>query len=225
MISLIQIDWGDMIYECEMLKINRIIYILVILATAGCVNASQNNEFNILAEKVAAINISHHQYTLGKKLTQDQKKLARQNAVKDASPGTYKFNDANLFIVAEKNSDRVLILYEHYAKASKTKGRELLGSLVMKFGDPTVFAHGKTVYWAYNAGGKISEIEFNNAKGASEQLEILATIKLESSEPLMGKDANKKNESEQHAKKEGTQSVYYVISSEPLLKLLKAQVE
>jgi hypothetical protein len=208
-----------------MLKINWIICILFISGTVGCVNTPFNNEFDILAEKVVALNIVRHQYTLAKKLTEDQKKLARQNAVKDASPGTYKFNDKNLFVIAEKNSDRVLILYEHFEKASKSKGHELIGTLVMEFGDPTVFAHGKTVYWAYNVGGKISEIEFSNAKGASEQLEILATIKLESSELLMGKDDDKKNESEQHAKKKGAQSVYYVISSEPLLKLLKAQVE
>jgi len=206
-----------------MLKINWFICILFIICAVGCVNTSRNNEFDILAEKVEALNIVHHRYTLGKKLTEDQKKLAKQNAVKDASPGTYKFNDSNLFVVAEKNSDRVLILYKHFEKASKVKGHELTGALVMEFGDPTVFAHGKTVYWAYNAGGKISEEKFDNAKNASEQLEILATVKLESSEPLMGNDKDK--ESVQHAKKEGAQTVYYVISSEPLLKLLKAQVE
>jgi len=204
-----------------MLKINWLICILIILGTVGCVNTSRNNEFDILAEKVAALNIVHHQYTLGKKLTEDQKKRAKQNTVKDASPGTYKFNDGNLFVVAEKNSDRALILYEHFEKAPKAKGHELIGALVMKFGDPTVFAHGKTVYWAYNIGGKISEEKFDNAKNASEQLEIMATVKLESSEPLMGND--KDQESAQHAKKEDAQTVYYVISSEPLLKLLTAQ--
>ena len=208
-----------------MLKIKWLVCILFILGTVGCYNTSRNNEFDILAEKVAALNIIRNQYTLGKKLTEDQKKLAKQNAVKDASPGTYKFNDGNLFVVAEKKSDRVLILYEHFEKASKKKGHELIGALVMEFGDPTVFAHGKTVYWAYNNGGKISDKKFNSAKGASEQLEILATVKLESSEPLMDKDKDKDKdqESAQHAKKEGGQSVYYVISSEPLLKLLKAE--
>ncbi len=204
-----------------MVKTDRIICILAILGALGCINASHNNEFDILANKVVALNISHHQYTLGKKLTEDQKKLAKQNAVKDASPGTYKFNDGNLFVVAEKNSDRVLILYEHFEKASKTKGHELIGALMMEFGDPTVFAHGKTVYWAYNMGGKISEEKFDNAKNASEQLEILATVKLESSELLMGNPSNK--EIKQKDKKEGTQTVYFVISSEPLLKWLKAQ--
>ncbi len=205
-----------------MVKINRIIYILIILGAVGCINASSSkNEFDILAEKVAALNMGHHQYTLGKKLTQDQKNFAKQNAVKDASPGTHKFNDANLFVVTEKNSDRVLILYEHYKKASKTKGRELIGALVMEFGDPTVFAHGKTVYWAYNTGGKISKEQFDDAKSTPNQLEILATVKLESSEPLMGNDSAK--ESQKQGEEEREQRVYYIISSEPLLKLLKAQ--
>ncbi len=204
-----------------MVKTDRIICILAILGALGCVNASHNNEFDILADKIAALNISRHQYTLGKELTEDQRKLARQNAAKDASPGTYKFNDANLFVVAQKNSDRVLILYEHYEKASKTKRRELISSLVMQYGDPTVFAHGKTIYWVYNADGKISKEEFNKAKSAQDQLEVLATVKLESSELLMGNDSDK--ESQKQGNKEHAQRVYYVISSEPLLKLLKAQ--
>jgi len=171
---------------------------------------------------VAALNIVHRQYTLGQKLTENQVKFARRNAVKDATPGTIKFRDADLFVVAEKNSSRILILYEHYEKAPKAKGHELLGSLVMKFGDPTVFAHGKTVYWAYNTSGKISQEQFENAKTALEQLQVLATVKLESSELLMGNLSDGK--SKQKEKKEVARAVYFVISSEPLLKFLKAQV-
>ena len=204
-----------------MLKTDRIILILLILGAAGCLNPSTNKEFNSLANKVAALKIVYKQYTLGQKLTEDQKKLASQNAAKDASPGTYKFNDADLFVVAEKNSDRVLILYEHYENALKTKGSELIGSLMLGFGDPTVFAHGKTVYWIYNADGKISKEKFNKAKTAPEQLEILATVKLESSELLLGNNSDQK--SQKQGKQEHAQSVYYVISSEPLLKLLKTQ--
>ncbi len=204
-----------------MVKTNWIICILAILGSLGCVNTPQNNEFDILADKVAALNISYQQYSLGKKLTEDQKKLAKQNAAKDASPGTYKFNDASLFVVAEKNSDRVLILYEHYEKTLKTKGSELIGSLMLEFGDPTVFAHGKTVYWVYNADGKISKEKFNKAKNDANQLEVLATVKLESSELLMGNAGDK--ETPKQGNKEHDQSIYYVISSEPLLKLFKAK--
>ncbi len=126
-----------------------------------------------------------------------------------ASPGTYKFKDNNLFIVADKAKDRVLILYEQYDPATKDKVRELVGNLFFDFGDPTVMAHDKTIYWAFDEKGKISEEHYRKAKQEGRPLKTLATVKLNSSQKIM--DKNSPLESG---------SVYYIISSEPILKLI-----
>ena len=110
------------------------------------------------------LNIRRNDYTLGKVLTDKQKQTAQDNAEEKASPGTYKFKDNNLYIVADKATDRVLILYERYEPVSRKKIRELVGALFFDFGDPTVMAHDKTIYWAFDQKGKISEEQYREAK-------------------------------------------------------------
>ncbi len=170
---------------------------------------SSANEFTTLLDQVEKLNISRDNYTLGKALTDKQKKIARQNTVQEASSGTLKFRDKNLYVVAEQNTDRVIILYEQYEKASEKKTQEVIGSLFLDFGDPTVMAHDKVIYWAFDAKGKVSEEKFRKIKDTKEQLQILATVKLSSSEKIMENPKSK--------------NVYYIISSEPVLKWIKAK--
>jgi len=161
--------------------------------------------------RVEALDIRRNDYTLGKVLTQKQKGMARRNPLKSSSPGTYKFRDGDLHVVAHKATDRVIILYEQHDPATRERVRELVGSLFLDFGDPTVFAHDQIIYWAFDQKGKISEGDYLRAKDKKAKLNVLATVKLNSSLKIMANNTDVK---------EG--SVYYVISSEPLLKMTKA---
>ncbi len=183
----------------------------VILSVAAA-GPSRADEFADLFNRVEKLNIRRNDYTLGKVLTDKQKQTARGNAEDTTSPGTYKFKDNNLYIVADKITDRVLILYERYEPVTSKKIRELVGVLFFDFGDPTVMAHDKTIYWAFDEKGKISEKQYREAKATQKPLKTLATVKLDStynnvetSDP--GDNSN----------------VYYIVSSQPLLKLLKSR--
>jgi hypothetical protein len=170
----------------------------------------RSDEFIDFSASVAELKIHRNDYTLGAKLTEQQKKTASRNAADSASPGTYKFKDNNLFVVVHKASDRILILYEQYEPATKEKVRELVGNLFFDYGDPTVMDHDKTIYWAFDEKGNISEQQYRDAKKNKQPLKTLATVKLDSSHKIMGDDGDVKNG-----------SVYYIVSSEPLLKLLE----
>jgi len=172
--------------------------------------SSQTDEFTDLFLRVAKMKIQRNDYTLGETLTAMQKETARRNAVDAASPATYKFNDNSLFIVADKATDRVLIMYESYDPTSRGKVRELVGNLFFEFGDPTVMAHDKTIYWAFDETGKISEQQYRDSKEKKQPLKTLATVKLDSSHKIMDEGDDGK-----------VRSVYYIVSSPPLLELLE----
>ena len=172
---------------------------------------SSDNLSNLLGQ-VERLNISRQGYTLGKGLTDGQKEAALKHPVEAANPWTFKFQDGDLYVVADKATDRVVILYERYEATTIKKVRALVGSLYLDFGDPTVMAHDKIVYWAFSPKGKLTREQYKKAKQADEKFNILATVKLNSSIKIMG-DSTQSGES----------SVYYIISSEPVLKLIKSK--
>ena len=184
--------------------------VVILFFTAA--SPSQSDKYSDEFNRVEKLNIQRGNYTLAKELTDQQKQTAQENAENQASPGTYKFKDKDLFIVADQATDRVLILYERYEPVTREKIRELVGSLFFELGDPTVMAHDKTIYWAYDGNGKISEEQYRAAKAANKPLKTLATVKLDCSHKIMdstdpGKDSN----------------IYYIISSQPLLKRLNSR--
>ncbi|MBT8372323.1 MAG: hypothetical protein KJO34_15255 [Deltaproteobacteria bacterium] len=183
---------------------------VVLSAAVAC--SPKADEISDLFNRVENLNIERNDYILGKVLTDKQKKSAQLNALDAASPGTYKFKDSDLYVVADHASDRVLVIYERYEPASRAKIRELVGALFFKFGDPTVLAHDKTIYWAFDEKGEISEEHYRKAKQEGRPLRTLATIKLHSSQKIMDQSGPVENG-----------SVYYIISSEPILKLHQAQ--
>jgi len=193
------------------MKIFLTIIAAVILSVAAACSPKAD-EFTDLFIRVENLNIQRHDYTLAKALTDKQKKTAQRNALEAASPGTYKFNDNDLYVVADQASDRVLVIYERYEPASSEKIQELVGALFFDFGDPTVMAHDKTIYWAFDENGKITEERYRKAKKEGRPLKTLATVKLESSQKIMDKSAILESG-----------SVYYIISSEPILKIHQKQ--
>lgn len=193
---------------------NYLIGFFTILLLIGVACTSQSDEFSDIAVRVAKLKIRRNDYSLGEILSDKQKDTARLNAVEAASPGTYKFKDNDLYVVVDKATDRVLIIYERYERATRQKIRELVGDLFFVFGEPTVMGHDKTIYWAYDADGKISEKKYKEAKDQKRVPNFLATVKLNSSHKIMdSKDPVKDG------------NVYYIISSDPLLKLLEQRIQ
>ena len=186
--------------------------IAAVILSVGATYTSGADEFADLSKRVEKLNIRRNNYTLGKVLTDKQKQTAQGKAQEKAAPETYKFKDNDLYVVADKATDRVLILYERYEPASKQKIRELVGTLFFDFGDPTVIAHDKTIYWAFDENGKISEEQYREAKATKKPLQTLATVKLDSSRKIMD---------DSDLEEDG--SVYYIVSSEPILKLLNSR--
>ncbi|MBF0378805.1 MAG: hypothetical protein HQK72_15180 [Desulfamplus sp.] len=168
-------------------------------------------------KKVESLQINWHGYTLGSKLSDSQKQIAQKNPLPSTVPSTYKFKDKELNIVVDSKTDRVLIVFEMIENASQQKVRDMLGSLVIEFNDPTLSAHDKIVYWAYGENGKYSANEFEdakqNVKNKQETLTIIATVKLQSEVPIMEKGQEK-----------ALGRVYYIISSEILLRRQKKEV-
>jgi hypothetical protein len=183
---------------------------IILLFSYAC--SQQADEIADLSDRVAKLNIYRNDYILAKALTDKQKKTAQRNALEAASPGTYKFNDNDLYVVADQASDRVLVIYERYEPASREKIQELVGTLFFDFGDPTVMAHDKTIYWAFDENGKISEEHYRDAKEKGEPLKTLATVKFDSSQKIMDKSGPVESG-----------SVYYIVSSEPILKLINTR--
>ena len=203
-------DFGGVTFRFHMKTFLTIIAAVILSVAAAC--SPKADEFTDLFIRVENLNIQRHDYILGKVLTDMQKKTARRNALEAASPGTYKFKDNDLYVVADQASDRVLVIYERYEPASREKVRDLVGALFFDFGDPTVLAHDKTIYWAFDEKGKISEENFRKTKQEGQPLITLATVKLDSSQKIM--DPSGPVESG---------SVYYIISSEPILKLINTR--
>ena len=168
------------------------------------------DELAELMDRVASLEISRDGYTLGKTLTEKQMAIAQHNSVNHPTPGTFKFKDKNLYVVLEKTTHRIIILYEQYEDATAEQVRDLVGSLYLDFGDPTLMAHDKIIYWAFGAKGKLSKKQYQHDKHVKKKLNILATVKLNSDINVLGKQEKTK-----------VGNIYFIISSEPVLKLVK----
>jgi len=186
--------------------------VLAILAICLFSGMGLANNRDPLLDQVELLNIHRHGYVLGGVLTPAQKKTAASNPVEAASEETYKFKDKNLYVVVQKKSHRVVILYEQFEAATQDKIQDLIGDLYLNFDDPTVLAHDKVVYWAWGTEGKISAIEFDTARKDKKKLNILATVKCISDINIMEKTKGLE-----------TGYVYYIISSDPVLKRFSDQ--
>ncbi|WP_300455875.1 hypothetical protein [Desulfobacula sp.] len=168
------------------------------------------NDLAPLFERVEALNIQRQGYVLGAVLNPEQLKTASANPMDAAAPDTVKFKDQNLVVVAQKSTHRILILYEEFETLTQPEIQDLIGDLYLQFDDPTVLAHDRVVYWAYGEKGKITAREFDTAGHDKRTLKILATVKCISDINIMEKG---KDPSSGH--------VYYIISSDPILRLFK----
>ena len=192
-----------------MVKLSSIVF-YILLSICLPYHGAFADELGELMDLVASLDISRNGYTLGKTLTEKQMAIAQHNSVNHATPGTFKFKDKNLYVVLEETTHRIIILYEQYEDATAEQVRDLVGSLYLDFGDPTLMAHDKIIYWAFGAKGKLSKKQYQHDKHVKKKLNILATVKLNSDINVLGKQEKTK-----------VGNIYFIISSEPVLKLVK----
>ena len=162
-----------------------------------------------LANSVNILNLGLGQYVVGSVLSKDQAGRARKNIVADAYPGTYKFQDKQVFVVVEERRDMVLAIYQRQEGVDRQRLKGAVADLMDRFGEPTTIAHEKLIYWAYGKQGKFSEQSLLDAKKIG-RIDILATVKFSSSNELISpSDSQPENQSS---------TIYTLISSPPLLK-------
>jgi hypothetical protein len=195
-----------------MLKTTLFALPLAILFLFCFFGIGQTADMMHLFRQVEKLKIERNGYLLGAVLTPSQMATAAAFPVDATAKNTFKFHDKNLYIVAHKPSNRVLVLYEKIEQATREKIQDLMGDLYLNFDAPTVMAHDKVVYWAYGETGKISSETFDAAKNESKKLDILATVKCISDVSIMEKTENPEI---------GT--VYYIISSDPILRFFEEQ--
>jgi hypothetical protein len=176
--------------------------LLVFLVQTGHSNEMTDN----LAVRVASIELGMNGYNIGKKLTSMQKEIASDNISKDSYKGTYKFKDNDLFIIAAKNDDTILAVFQRNDKADRDQTKLMISGLMLQYGEPTTMAHDKLIYWAYNDAGKISEETYNKFRADNETVEVLATVKFNSSFEITGEDPAQEEEA----------TNYFIISSDLL---------
>lgn len=198
---------------------------MICLSLTACSQQAPDSEMGGLLNQVEALKLGRGGYILGKALTEAQSKIGQDHPIEQPTPGLYKFQDGDLFIVAQKKSDRVLILYEQYDPATPEIVQALVGDLFFDFGNPTVLAHDKILYWVYDAKGIMSEEAYHQIKKDKGSLKPLATLKLSSSIPILGKsDAGSKGMGATGPKPDPQDTgVYYVLSSQRVLDIVAAR--
>ncbi len=163
-----------------------------------------------LFASVELLNIQCQGYTLCGPLSKEQHAYALKHLEKADSPKVYRFRDKDLNIVADLETNRVLVIFKQFEKIDQEKIRDLVGDMFMIFGDPTLSAHDEIVYWAWGSKGKISADHYKLAKEKKKKLNILATVKLSSEIKIM-----------ENSEKKNVGNAYYIISSPPLLNFFK----
>jgi len=172
-----------------------------------------------LLNQVVSLQLGLNGYVIGEKLSAAQKKNADENPVEGAYEGTYKFIDNILNVVVDSKTDRVLALYQQKKAADKNQLKAMVVELMDHFGAPTTIAHEKILYWAFNKHGAVSEDDFNKAKEVKQapELGIIATVKL-NSEMEITPDPKEDDKSAADMKAPATGSIYFIITSDLLVK-------
>ena len=192
-------------------KIACALALLGFLAPGGLAAAPDTGEEDLasLVDAVRALDLGEGGYRIGAALTDDQLPGDPSDYQDDAYPGTIKFVDGDLGVVADEETRLVLAIFQRHEDVGAAKVRQQMAHLMTTFGEPTASAHGKLVYWAYGPEGPIDNATYQAAKedGA---LDVLATVKINSTLSL--------DDISNDPDLEETGTVYYIITSERLLK-------
>jgi hypothetical protein len=175
-----------------------------------------------IGAEVAALKLGFGGYVLGRNLSPEQQAAARKNPVANALEGTHKFQDGEVFVVVQNNTDMVIGIYKENDAASREEVKKMVGDLMMRFKEPTTMAHDKLIYWAFDKDGRISEDLFDQARQSGGK-EVLATVKFSSSVPVFQGTESENDEKKEAVKDEEPAAIYAIITSNPLSKIVVAQ--
>jgi hypothetical protein len=172
--------------------------------------AEKGHEVDIrkLTESVLSLKIGIEDYVLGAVLTSAQFEKLKGSSAKDAYPGTLKFHDGELIVVVDESTKMVIALNERHKNVTSNKLKVMVGDFMLRFGEPTAVAHEKIIYWVFDSKGKTTEDAYKMAKDEGD-LKVIATVMLQSYDEIIKVTGGEIKEA---------QEVYYLISSEPLLK-------
>jgi len=190
-------------------NLNKIIYAIMLLGLMGAVPGICGEKEDLFAS-ISALDIQCQDYALCAPLSKKQQAYALKHLEKTNSEKIYRFRDNNLNIVADKETHRVLVMFQQFKKVGQQAVQDLLGHLFITYGDPTVSAHDKLVYWAWGEKEKFTADQYKAARENQRQLKIIATVKLNSEVNIMEK-----------GKGQARGDLYYIISSDPLLRFFK----
>jgi len=183
--------------------------VLLLLVLAFMLPKSYANRMpDDLAAKIASYKLGMNAYTIGNRLTADQKEAAAASTAEVSYEGTYRFQDGDMFVVASREDDTVLAIYKRNDKANMVEAKMMISGLMGLFAEPTTMAHDKIIYWAYTDQGKVQEEYYNKCRQDGKELDILATVKFNSSFEVMAEDPDP----------EETGTIYFIISSDPLIR-------
>ena len=176
------------------------------------------------AVEVQALKLGFGNYFLGHELNSEQKKFAGKHSlpVSESKNWTYKFQDEDIFVVADKKTNLILGIYKEQEKASRQDVKTMVGDLMMNFAEPTLMAHDQMIYWAYDKKGKVSQELFMIARETGD-LETLATVKFSSTEPIFREVKKSDKDGETIKAEEKTADIYVIITSGPLSSFFIAQ--
>ena len=200
------------------------VLVLICLLTTNTFADTIAEEIKQVASEVALLKLGFGSYVIGTTLTTEQKTLARANPITKTIQGTSKFQDQDVFVIAGKENDLVLGVYKEYLEIPPGQLKNVIGGLMLEYGEPTATAHGKLIYWSYNQDGKVDQDTFDFSR-QSGGIQSLVTVKFSSSAVIVAEDTSPTGESSQKTDVEKKQSAYVMITSDPLSKLFLAQVK
>ncbi len=216
-------------YVVSMQYKSLLLLVVFIVFTCGT-GTSQTMDYSALSKtelqnKIASFELGFESYVIGKVLTSDQLAIAEKDNDYKAYPGTMKFKDGDIYVIADKQSNVVIAVYKRNRKAGKNDFKVMISDLMMQYGEPTTEAHGKTIYWNYGEDGLIPEELYRTVKsqGQLETLIVLATVKFSSSENVetmtdLIEKMEKKKEGEKVEQADVTSDNYLMIQSDILTK-------
>ncbi|MFP3984015.1 MAG: hypothetical protein ACLFV2_10045 [Desulfurivibrionaceae bacterium] len=188
-------------------KILLVLTVMVIMfLTAGHSLRAEALENGEMLENLGSLKLGFDGYFIGHALNDDQLDLARGQELEESFKGTYKFRDQQVSVVASRKDNIILAVFKRYDGVGSEDLKTGVAETMDRFGEPTTMAHDKMIYWAYDKDGKIGEERFNQLKSKGD-LQVLATVKFDSSVPL---DRVENNEGEEI-------NYYIMISSQPVL--------
>ncbi len=168
-----------------------------------------------LLKDVQALKLQRGNYVLGMPLTSEQLEVAKKYGLPKTAPGTFRFKDGELQIVAEEGSNIVIAISEYHPKWPKKQVKDLIGKFTLGFGFPTATAHGRTLYWFYSADGRLlEEVSYKDYVMEHGKYSVIATIKMQTGSLLLNQDSKQSKSMDDEP-----DSVYYVIYSNPILEL------